>query len=225
MNEPADGPAAAVSGPAALGRLGEELERLLGWPPVAPAQVRALHLAGGAGLAAGRAEADALADSGVDLVLLDADGDPVIAVVAIAVLLDLEPVAALGTQPTPEWAGQVVRIRTGLTAARQHLADPAQLVGDGLLGRLTGLLEGCAARRTPVVLGGGTLVAAAALVAHRLAPAAPRWWLAGERATSVAGRAAFSAVGLEPLLDIGVTAGGPQLTWALLRAGIETAGG
>ena len=211
--------------PAELGRLGEELARLLGWPPVAPAQVRSLHLADGQGLAAGLLEADALADSGVDLVLLDADGDPVEAVVAVAVLLDLEPVAALGTVPAPDWAAQVVAVRTRLVTARQFTWDPARLVEDPVLGRLTGLLEGCAARRTPVVLGGGVIVAAAALVASRLAPDAPRWWLAGQRPISVAGRSAHDAVGLEPLLDLGHTTGGPQLTLALLRAGIELAGG
>ena len=228
--EPADDGAASAradqDGLGRLGRLGSTLETLFGRPPQAPTEVRALDVRVGDGLVAGRAEADALADSGVDLVLLDAtagEPTPTAAVVAVAVLLDLEPVTALGLTPSPDWAGQVVAVRAALTSSRGHLGEPARLVDDPVLGRLTGLLAGCARRRTPVVLGGSTEVAAAALVAARLEPDAAHRWLAGARPTSAAGLAAHRALGLEPLLDVGVTAGGPALTLALLRAGIRAA--
>ncbi len=103
--------------------------------------------------------------------------------VVLAALLDLEPVQAVGTATGPSWAGQVTGVRDGLRTARLHLADPEQLLtalGSAPLAVLTGVLAQAAVRRTPVVLDGSAVTAAAAVLADRLAPGAARWSLAGQ---------------------------------------------
>jgi nicotinate-nucleotide--dimethylbenzimidazole phosphoribosyltransferase len=58
-----------------------------------------------------------------------------------------------------------------------------------------------AARRTPVLLD-GVVVTAAALVADRLAPGARQWWQAGHRSTEPAHAVALQRLGLEPIVDM-----------------------
>jgi len=194
--------------PASLGRLGAALDWLaaaLGaWPPIAPRQRRDLHVVDGTGLAAGRAEADALADAGVDLLTLEVEADPTAAHVVVCALLDLEPVMAVGTSGGPGWAQQLVAVRDGLRAARSAVGEPEQLAADPVLGRAAGLLAQSALRRTPVILGGSVTVAAAALVAERIAPDARLWWLAGTSPVGAAARTAMLDLTGEPLLDLGL---------------------
>lgn len=208
-----------------LGRLGVALSWLAGvqgtWPAREPHRVEHLHVREGAGFAAGRAEADALADSGVDLLVLEASGDPVPALVVLSALLELEPVVALGTATDPQWAAQLVAVRDGLRAARPHVGDPEQLVTDPLLGRLTGLLLGSAVRRTGVVLGDGVLLAGAAQAAERMGPGARLWWLAGSAPTARAAALAQQDLALEPLLELGLQVpGSAALATQVLLGGL-----
>jgi nicotinate-nucleotide--dimethylbenzimidazole phosphoribosyltransferase len=120
-----------------------------------------------------------------------------------------------------------VAVRTLLLAARPHLDDPAAMVaalGDPALGRQTGLLAQLAARHTPVLLGGGTDTAAAALLAARLVPGAQRWWIAGSAPVETAGLAALTSLGVTPLLDLGLRTGGADVAVAVLRTGLEQLG-
>lgn len=202
--EPVDG-----AGPA-LGRLGPPLERLASWqgawPPYAPRSVTRLVVEGGS-LEAGLAQADALADAGTDLLVLGGAGDPVPGLVACAALLDLEPVQAVGTAAGGDWARLTTGVRDGLRGARMHVGDPDGLlkaVGSPPLARLTGLLAQSAVRRTPVVLAGAPLTAAAAVLAERLAPGAPAWWLAGQVPPAPAARLGLADLGLTGLLDLGL---------------------
>ena len=209
-----------------LGRLGAGLAWLAAtqgaWPPHAPKVPKRLDVTTGEGVAAARAEADALADSGVDLLALEASGDDTAALVVICALLDLEPVAAVGTSTAPGWAERLVAVRDGLRAARHHVGDPERLVADPALGRATGLLAQAALRRTPVVLGDSAVVAAAALAAERLEPDARHWWLASSRPASSAARLALADLPLEPLLDLGLQVpGAATLTADLLVWSLE----
>ena len=208
-----------------LGRLGMALSWLAGAQGThlarPPRRVEHLTVTDGAGLAAGRAEADSLADSGVDLITVEAPGDVVPALVLLCALLDLEPVVALGTAPGPDWAARVIAVRDGLRRARQHVGDPEQLVADPVLGELTGLLLGCAVRRTAVVLGDGVPVAAAALAAERLATGSRLWWLAGSAPTSRAAQLAHQELALEPLLELGLQVpGGAAIATRVLLDGL-----
>jgi nicotinate-nucleotide--dimethylbenzimidazole phosphoribosyltransferase len=211
--------------PAELGRLGGALSWLAhaqgSWPPHAPVNRRAVDLAGG-GLAAGTAAADALADSGADLLTVEGPPANAAALTALCALLDLEPVAAVGTAVDAGWSELVVAVRDGLPAARAAVGEPERLAEDADLGHAAGLLAQCAVRRTPVVLGSSSLLAAAALVADRIAPGARRWWLAGSQADGSAARLAYADLDLEPLLDLGLTVpGAAGLAADLLVGGIS----
>ena len=96
-------PAAVRGADRALGRLAAALEWLASaqgaWPPHAPSSPRRVVVHGGTegGPADGRQLADALADGGADLLVTGADVDQVPGLVALAALLHLEPVQAVGT--------------------------------------------------------------------------------------------------------------------------------
>lgn len=142
-------------------------------------------------------------------------------------LLDLEPVRAVGTAVSGDWSRLTVLVRDALRVHRRHRSDPVALLdalGGGSVAELTGLLARAAERRTPVVLDGSPLVAAAALVAARLAPGAAAWWLAGQAPPSPAGRACHRELGLSPLLDLGLSAPeGADLAQVVLVAGVDLA--
>lgn len=204
-------PAEVATPPRALGRLGPALAWLAAaqgaWPPVVPQQVRRVVVLDGTTRADGQREADDLADGGADLLVLGSGGDQVAGLVVLAALLDLEPVQAVGTAAGDDWARLATGVRDGLRAARMHVGDPDGLlrdVGSGALARLTGLLLQSAVRRTPVVLDGAPLTAAAALLAERLGPGAPSWWLAGQVPPAPAARLGLADIGLTGLLDLGL---------------------
>ena len=76
----------------------------------------------------------------------------------------------------------------------------------GVAAATAGFLVQAAVRSTPVVLD-GVFSLAAALVARDIAPDAARWWLAGHRSTEPAQSVALTALGLEPILDLGLRLG------------------
>jgi len=196
------------------------------WPPRVPGSPHRIDVdgAGGAGLAAGSARADAAVDAGADLLVVSGSGDQARGVLVAAVLLDLEPVRAVGTASTADWARTTLAVRDGLREARRHRADPVSLLdvtGAAAVGELAGLLAQAATRRTPVLLDGSSLVAAGALVADRLAPGAAAWWLAGQAPPTPAARAAHTSLRLVPLLDLGLDApAGADLAFDVLRAAV-----
>jgi nicotinate-nucleotide--dimethylbenzimidazole phosphoribosyltransferase len=210
-----------------VSRLSDELTRVFGDPPIAPRAVVRVQVGSGQGLAAGRAEADRLVDAGADLVVLDADATGPAPLVVLAVLLDLDPVAAVGTAPDEAWRELVLAVRSGVRTARAFLGDPEALlddVADPALGRVVGLLERLAARRTAVLVGGGTGAAAAALLASRLAPEAAQHWLAGSVPVHGPAAQAWRSLGITPLLDLGLAEGSVDIAAAVVRAGLEQLG-
>lgn len=187
-----------------------------------------------AAFAAGRAVADEEVDAGADL-LVPGDmgiGNTTPAAVLVAALTGSEPVAVVGRGTGIDdaaWAIKTAAVRTALRRARRIADDPlARLaaVGGADLAAMTGFLVQAAVRRTPVVLD-GVVSAAAALVAARIAPAAPQWWVAGSRSPEPAQALALAALGLSPLLDLGLRLGegtGALLAVPLLSAAIATLG-
>lgn len=231
-------PTPVDAAPVELGRLGGPVHWLAGaqgaWPPQPPRMVNAspVEPAGDVGdaqttaqaLEDGALAADAAADAGADLLLVESAASPAAGLAAVAALLHLEPVVVVGTAGGPQWAPLLAAVRDRLRPARPHLADPAGLVlalGDPVLAHLVGLLAQCAVRRTPVVLGSSSTVAAAALVADRLAPGAAAWWLAGDRPAHPGGQRALSDLGLDPLLDLRLATGGAEPAAQVLLAGVE----
>ncbi|MDL9944362.1 nicotinate-nucleotide--dimethylbenzimidazole phosphoribosyltransferase [Gordonia sp. ABSL11-1] len=165
-------------------------------------------------LAAGRAIADDLVDSGADL-LIGGEmgiGNTTPATVLIGTLTRREPVEIVGRGTGIDdagWIRKTAAIRDGMRRARRHVHDPLSLlaaVAGADLTALAGFLAQAAVRRTPVILD-GMVVTAAAMVANELAPGASRWWVAGHRSVEPAHTIALGHLDLEPLLDLGMRLG------------------
>ncbi len=207
-----------------MSRLDDELRRVFGDPPVSPRAVMRVQVASGQGLVAGREEADRFVDAGADLIVLDADRPSPRTLSVCAALLGLDAVAVVGTTPTDDWRDTVVQVRDLLRTDRGLVHDLDALAGDPLLGRLTGLLDRLAERHTPVLLGGSLTTLVAALLASRMRSGAERWWIAASQPVEEPGKRALDALGLTPLLDLGLTHGSADLAVGLVRTGLEQLG-
>ncbi|MFC0597186.1 nicotinate-nucleotide--dimethylbenzimidazole phosphoribosyltransferase [Streptomyces palmae] len=178
---------------------------------------------------AGMAVADEEADAGTDLVVLGdvSVGGTTAAGTLIAALCstDASVVTGRGGAGIDDlaWMRKCAAIRDGLRRARPVLGDQLRLlaaVGGADLTATTGFLLQSAVRRTPVILD-GVVSAACALVAQRVAFRAPDWWLAGQVSGEPAQEKALDRIGLDPLLDHGVTVGegtGALLSLPLVQA-------
>ncbi len=174
----------------------------------------------------GRSIVDEEVDSGCDL-LIPGDmgiGNTTPAAALVAGILGLEPVAVVGRGTGIDdsgWMRKTTAIRDALTRARKSVGrDPEGLlrvVGGRDLATLAGMLVHAGARRTPVILD-GVVSCAAALAAERMATGARAWWVAGTRSTEPSQSKALEALGLEPLLDLGLRLG--EGTGALLAVGL-----
>ncbi|GAA4388356.1 nicotinate-nucleotide--dimethylbenzimidazole phosphoribosyltransferase [Tsukamurella soli] len=167
-----------------------------------------------AAIAVGRAIADDEIDSGADL-LVAGDmgiGNTTPAAVLIGTITDNEPAVVIGRGTGIDdngWMRKVAAVRDGMWRARPSARDPKSLLrkaGGADLAAMAGFLAQAALRRTPVVLD-GVVVTAAALVAAELAPGAQAWWVAGHRSAEPAHTLALAHLGLEPLLEFGMRLG------------------
>ena len=183
-----------------------------------------------AAIQAGRHIADEEVDSGADL-LIAGDmgiGNTTPATTLIASLTHSEPVAVVGRGTGIDdagWARKTAAIRDALYRARGLSADPVGLLrvcGGADLAAMAGFCAQAAVRRTPVLLD-GVVVTAAALVADRLAPGARQWWQAGHRSTEPAHAIALRQLDLEPIIDIRMRLGegtGAAVALPVVRAAI-----
>ncbi|WP_237568624.1 nicotinate-nucleotide--dimethylbenzimidazole phosphoribosyltransferase [Mycolicibacterium lacusdiani] len=185
-----------------------------------------------AAIQAGRDVADEEVDGGADL-LIAGDmgiGNTTPATTLIAALTDAEPVAVVGRGTGVDdagWARKTAAIRDALFRARPSMTDPVALLricGGADLAAMAGFLAQAATRRTPVLLD-GVVVSAAALAAERMAPGARLWWQAGHRSTEPAHTLALQRLGLEPIVDLGMRLGegtGATIALSVLRAAVGT---
>ncbi|MEO8815010.1 MAG: nicotinate-nucleotide--dimethylbenzimidazole phosphoribosyltransferase [Mycobacterium sp.] len=183
-----------------------------------------------AAVAAGRRIADEEVDAGADL-LIAGDmgiGNSTAATVLIAALTGVEPVEAVGYGTGIDdagWARKTAAVRNALFRSRSEHSNPIGLLrccGGADLAALAGFCAQAAIRRTPVLLD-GLAVTAAALVAERLAPGARLWWQAGHRSPEPAHALACAALELEPILDLRMRLGegtGAALALPVLRAAV-----
>ncbi|KZS59114.1 nicotinate-nucleotide--dimethylbenzimidazole phosphoribosyltransferase [Mycobacterium ostraviense] len=181
-------------------------------------------------IASGQQIADEEVDAGADL-LIAGDmgiGNTTAAAVLVAALTDTEPVAVVGFGTGIDdagWARKTAAVRDALFRARPVLPDPVGLLrccGGADLAAMAGFCAQAAVRRTPLVLD-GMAVTAAALVAERLAPGARRWWQAGHRSTEPGHQLALTALQLDPILDLRMRLGegtGATLALSVLRAAV-----
>ncbi|WP_197519404.1 nicotinate-nucleotide--dimethylbenzimidazole phosphoribosyltransferase [Mycobacterium sp. E2327] len=183
-----------------------------------------------AAIAAGRAIADEEVDAGADL-LIAGDmgiGNTTAAAVLVAALTNAEPVVAVGFGTGIDdagWARKTAAVRDALFRARRVLPDPVGLLrccGGADLAAMAGFCAQAAVRRTPLLLD-GMAVTAAALVAERLAPGARQWWQAGHRSTEPGHQLALTALELDPILDLRMRLGegtGAAVALPVLRAAV-----
>ena len=183
-----------------------------------------------AALDAGRRIADDEVDGGADL-LIAGDmgiGNTTAATTLIAALTGLEPVAVVGRGTGIDdltWSRKTAVVRDALYRARAVRTDPMALLatcGGADLAAMAGFCAQAAVRRTPVLLD-GLVVTAAALVAERLAPGARLWWQAGHRSPEPAHAPALAELGLDPIIDLGLRLGegtGAALALPVLRAAV-----
>ena len=181
-------------------------------------------------IAAGRAIADEEVDAGADL-LVAGDmgiGNTTAAAVLVAALTNAEPVAVVGLGTGVDdagWARKTAAIRDALFRTRPLLPDPLGLLrccGGADLAAMAGFCAQAAVRRTPLLLD-GMAVTAAALAAERLAPGARQWWQAGHRSTEPGHALALAALELDPILDLHMRLGegsGAAVALPVLRAAV-----
>ncbi|HEY1839222.1 MAG TPA: nicotinate-nucleotide--dimethylbenzimidazole phosphoribosyltransferase [Mycobacterium sp.] len=181
---------------------------------------------------AGRQIADQEVDAGADL-LIAGDmgiGNTTAATVLVAGLTGVEPVAAVGYGTGIDdagWARKTAVVRDALFRAQPALADPVatlQCCGGADLAGLAGFCAQAAVRRTPVLLD-GMAVTAAALIAEQLAPGARLWWQAGHLSTEPAHALALAQLGLDPIVDLRMRLGegtGAAVALPILRAAVAT---
>jgi nicotinate-nucleotide--dimethylbenzimidazole phosphoribosyltransferase len=183
-----------------------------------------------AAIQAGRRIADEEVDSGADL-LIAGDmgiGNTTAATTLIAALTNSEPVAVVGRGTGIDdagWARKTAAVRDALYRARGLSTDPVGLLrvcGGADFAAMAGFCAQAAARRTPVLLD-GVVVTAAALVADGLAPGARQWWQAGHRSTEPAHALALQHLDLEPIVDMRMRLGegtGAAVALPVVRAAV-----
>jgi nicotinate-nucleotide--dimethylbenzimidazole phosphoribosyltransferase len=179
---------------------------------------------------AGIALADELIGDGIDVAAVGDMGiaNTTSAAAVCAALLRVQPESVCGRGTGVDDAGmsrKIAAVRRGLSVNRVDASDPIGVlagVGGFEIAVLSGLVLGCAAGRIPVVLD-GVVVAAAALVAARLAPACVDAMIAATRSPEPAHTLVLLELGLSPLLDLGLRLGeasGAALALPLVRAAL-----
>ncbi|MGL6235169.1 MAG: nicotinate-nucleotide--dimethylbenzimidazole phosphoribosyltransferase [Segniliparus sp.] len=176
----------------------------------------------------GRKTVDQQVDSGTDLLLLaDSPQARTAGTAAIAAIVDIEPVAAVGWgEPGEErrWVEEVAAVRDERHRLYGAARDPERLVG--LVAKEIAVTAGfclqAALRRTPVLLD-GEVSAAGALIAARLSTGASAWWHAAHRTSLPAHEKGLARLGLAPTLALDLAGGGlgPVLALQALRTALR----
>lgn len=185
-----------------------------------------------AAIEAGIAIADQEVDAGAQL-LIAADlgvGNSTAAAALISVLTDVEPIKVVGRGSGIDdagWIRKCAAIRDARRRGWPHRDELGQLlavVGGADLAALTGFLLQAATRRTPVLLD-GLVVSAAALAAQLGCPRVVRWFQSAHRSPDPAHELALRRLGLSPILDLNISLGqgvGALLAVPILRAATLT---
>jgi nicotinate-nucleotide--dimethylbenzimidazole phosphoribosyltransferase len=185
-----------------------------------------------AAVQAGMQIADEEVDAGADL-LIAGDmgiGNTTPATTLVATITASEPVAIVGRGTGIDdqgWMRKTTAVRNAMYRAREHAGDPIGLLaacGGADLAAMAGFFAQAAVRRTPVLLD-GVVVTAAALAADLLAPGARQWWQAGHRSTEPAHALALAHLHMEPILDLKMRLGegtGALTAFPIVRAAVAT---
>jgi nicotinate-nucleotide--dimethylbenzimidazole phosphoribosyltransferase len=155
-------------------------------------------------------------------------GNSTSAAAVTSALLGVRPEDTCGRGTGLDDEGLARKITVVQSALELHRPDPADpigvvaAVGGFELAMLAGLALGAAAEDIPVVVD-GYISSAAALVAARLAPALPAHMVASHRSSEPGHALVLEALGLEPVLDLGLRLGegsGAALALPLIRSAL-----
>jgi nicotinate-nucleotide--dimethylbenzimidazole phosphoribosyltransferase len=185
-----------------------------------------------AAVEAGKLIADEEVDAGADLMIAGdmGIGNTTAATTLVAIITGTEPVAVVGRGTGIDdtgWMRKTTAVRNAMYRARRHGGDPLALLqtcGGADLAAMAGFCAQAAVRRTPLLLD-GVVVTAAALVAEQLAPGARQWWQAGHRSTEPAHGLALARLGLEPIVELKMRLGegtGALVALPIVRAAVAT---
>ena len=185
-----------------------------------------------AALEVGRRVADEEVDAGADLLVVGdmGIGNTTAATVLVAALTGSEPVVAVGRGTGIDdaaWSRKTAAVRDAMYRSRELHSDPVALLaasGGADLAAMAGFCAQAAVRRTPLLLD-GLVVTAAALIAEQLAPGARLWWQAGHRSPEPAHGLALSRLNLTPIVDLGLRLGegtGAAVALPIVRAAVAT---
>jgi nicotinate-nucleotide--dimethylbenzimidazole phosphoribosyltransferase len=185
----------------------------------------------GAAFGAGVALADDEIESGADLVVLagiDASDAPA---TVIGLLTDTEPVALLprgeAAVDSAAWIARAARLRDARRRVTMLRARPDELLaelGDPVIAMAAGVALQAAVRRTPVILDGTAVLAAAVLGLH-IQSRASQWWQIADTSPERASRRAAERLDRRPMLDLGTDLGDGSaglLAVELIRAALTT---
>jgi nicotinate-nucleotide--dimethylbenzimidazole phosphoribosyltransferase len=148
----------------------------------------------------------------------------------VAALTGTEPVLAVGRGTGVDdagWSRKTAAVRDAMYRSRHVRSDPVALLaasGGADLAAMAGFCAQAAVRRTPLLLD-GVVVTAAALLAERLAPGSRMWWQAGHRSPEPAHSLALTELNLTPIVDLGLRLGegtGAAVALPILRAAVAT---
>ncbi|SFW71360.1 nicotinate-nucleotide--dimethylbenzimidazole phosphoribosyltransferase [Amycolatopsis australiensis] len=172
---------------------------------LSPGEARAAFDAGRA-IAREEGDADVLIPGDMGI------GNTAMCAALVAASLGLPAAEVVGTGTGVDAAG-LERKTAAVTAALARTAgrteDPFErltTLGSACMAATAGFLVQAAVQGIPVLLD-GVFSGAAALVARDIAPGAEQWWLAGHRSTEPSQAFALKALGLEPILDLGLRLG------------------
>jgi nicotinate-nucleotide--dimethylbenzimidazole phosphoribosyltransferase len=185
----------------------------------------------GDAFAAGTAAADDEIEEGADLVVLAAGTGTTAAGALVSVVTGAEPTALLprGARAidTAQWIARAARLRDTRHAVAHLRTRPDELLaalGSPPVSAAAGFALRAATRRTPLVLDGLPVVAAA-LLCFDIQSRARDWWQVADTSDDRAHARALELLELRPLLDLGTSAGDGLtglLAVAVLRAAVTT---
>ncbi len=178
-----------------------------------PRRIPAWIQVSGDGAVAGVAAAERAVDAGANLLIPRPDRatSDLEARAVIAVLTHRDAAAVVDQVPgmtDAEWMRDATVVRDRIAALIPLRGEPRDLVHacqDPAIADLVGVLIGAASRRTPCLVD-GLRVMAAAVVADRLSPAACGWWRAASTSADPAWLAAVDRIELDPGLPLSISA-------------------
>lgn len=180
-------------------------------------------------IAVGRAQADQAIAAGANLLIAGEMGiaNTTPAAALLCALLPAAPELVVGRGTGIDDQGlqhkiSIVKQALQRCDSNASASESLRQLGGFEIAAISGFLMQGAYRGVPALID-GFIVTAAALVAERMEPGCVQWWQASHRSQELGHQAALTALGLTPLLDMGMRLGegsGALLAFPLLQSAV-----